>query len=279
MRARFVLSLLALTIFTFSLSAQREREVPDITKWTGKTIILFGAHPDDETSSAGTLALLKKNGNRVLVVTYTNGNKGSQDPEMTSDRLAKIRYGESLKGLKHLGIPKEDFINLGYDDGELEYVDRRELTARVCRIIRTYRPDALFTHEIGKGYMRWQKTDHRSAGYITADAARASMFHLYNYDQILYEGLKAFRIPHYFFFATIDANYYVDISSTVEQKGKMRAEHISQSGSNWDRYTGTVSNEEHQRLIDRAKRRAVMRDGKPHEAFRHYTGFPDGAGS
>ena len=143
--------------FTLSLSAQQRSEAPDITKWTGKTVILFGAHPDDETSSAGTMALLKKHGNRVILVTYTNGNKGSQDPEMTSDRLAKIRLGESIAGLKHLGIPREDYINLGYDDGELEYVDRRELTARLCRLIRTYRPDALFTHEIGKGYMRWQK--------------------------------------------------------------------------------------------------------------------------
>ena len=47
------------------------------------------------------------------------------------------------------------------------------------------------------------------------------------------------------------------------------SEHIPQSESNWDRYTGSVSGEERQRLIDRAKRRAVMRQGNPQEAFRH----------
>ncbi len=272
--------LMLVSLFTGTLMAQRQRrEPPKIAEWTGKTIMVFGAHPDDETSSAGTMALLKKHGNRVILVTYTNGNKGSQDPEMTSDRLAKIRLGESVAGLKHLGIPREDYINLGYDDGELEYVDRRELTARLCRLIRTYRPDALFTHEIGKGYMRWQKTDHRSAGTMTADGARAAMFHLYNNDQILYEGLKPFIVPHYFFWSSIDNNYFVDISETWEQKGQMRAAHISQSGSNWQRYTGSVSDEEHQRSVERTKSRVLMRDGKPHEVFRHYSGAPDGAGS
>ena len=101
----------------------------------------------------------------------------------------------------------------------------------------------------------------------------------YNNDQILYEGLKPFIVPHYFFWSSIDNNYFVDISETWEQKGQMRAAHISQSGSNWQRYTGSVSDEEHQRSVERTKSRVLMRDGKPHEVFRHYSGAPDGAGS
>ena len=43
----------------------------------------------------------------------------------------------------------DTFIWLGYDDGMLEYVPALELTEKVCRLIRMYRPDALFTMDPG----------------------------------------------------------------------------------------------------------------------------------
>ena len=66
-----------------------------IENWTNKTIMVVSPHPDDDTfSCAGTLALLVKNGNKVIIVIYTNGDKGSRDREMTSERMARIRRAE-----------------------------------------------------------------------------------------------------------------------------------------------------------------------------------------
>src|SRR6266513_1549189 len=66
-----------------------------LEKLRGQTILLFTPHPDDDTfCCAGTLALLARNENNIHIVIYTNDDKGSYDPEMTSQRLASIRMGE-----------------------------------------------------------------------------------------------------------------------------------------------------------------------------------------
>lgn len=104
----------------------------DITTWYGKTIIFFSPHEDDDLEAAGTMAKLVKNGNKVLIVLYTNGNKGTHDLEMTSERLAQIRKQEDLAANKILGIPQENIFFLGYDDGMLEYVPQKEIVEKVC---------------------------------------------------------------------------------------------------------------------------------------------------
>jgi len=44
----------------------------------GKTILVFTPHPDDDVFGAGgTIALLNRNHNKVLIVVYTNDDKGS----------------------------------------------------------------------------------------------------------------------------------------------------------------------------------------------------------
>ena len=42
---------------------------PDVPleKWTGKTIMLIGAHADDDAISHGTLAMFQAHGNQVLL--------------------------------------------------------------------------------------------------------------------------------------------------------------------------------------------------------------------
>src|SRR5438034_9243575 len=62
----------------------------------GKTILLFTPHPDDDVFSAGgTIALLNRNQNKVYIVIYTNDDKGSYDPAMSSQRLGEVRKHEA----------------------------------------------------------------------------------------------------------------------------------------------------------------------------------------
>lgn len=99
----FILTSLLITISPMIVSAQTGTKTTtapdDITQWTNKTIMWFGPHQDDESSSLGTLSLLKANGNKIIMVWYTTGNKGSRDLEMTSERLAQIRKIETEKAL------------------------------------------------------------------------------------------------------------------------------------------------------------------------------------
>ena len=114
---------------------------PRIEEIKGQTILLFAPHPDDDAfCCAGTVARLRENGNKVYVVIYTNDDKGSYDPEMTSERLAVIRKAEEEEGNRIIGVPKENLIWLGHHDGMLEYVDAKRLVEQATEIIRRYRP-------------------------------------------------------------------------------------------------------------------------------------------
>jgi LmbE family N-acetylglucosaminyl deacetylase len=79
-----------------------------------------------------------------------------------------------LAALVELGIPAEHYINLGYDDGLLEFEDRKAVVERLVRSIRTIRPDVLFAFDPGKRYQRWHKSDHRTAAYLAGRTVRKS---------------------------------------------------------------------------------------------------------
>src|SRR5438309_12031730 len=112
----------------FLPDASSNRAAERLENYTNKTILVFTPHPDDDTFAVGgTMALLAKNKNRVVIVIYTNDNKGSYDQDMTSERLARIRKAEEEASCAVLGIPKENIIWLGHDDGELEYVPPKML--------------------------------------------------------------------------------------------------------------------------------------------------------
>ena len=157
----FLLSSLTATV----LLAQPE--VP-AGQWTGKTIMLIGAHPDDDTYAQGTMAMLKAHGNEIWIVILTTGNVGTQDPKLSRNDLARIRRQEELAALKELGISEDHYINLGYDDGMLEFQDRKEIVAELVRKIRQYRPDVLLAFDTGPGQMRWHKSDHRAAAFLAS---------------------------------------------------------------------------------------------------------------
>ena len=240
---------------------------PDINTWRGKTVMVFAPHPDDDLAAAGTMAKLIKNGNKVYIVIYTMGNKGSRDLEMTSERLAQIRKREDLAANKIVGIPPENIIWLGYDDGELEYVPQKELVEKGCYLIRKYRPDAVFSIDPGQPSLKWLKTDHRMSAIISVDAARAAAYHLYFPNHRIYEGLQPITIRDFFFWSSDAPNYKVDITDTAEQKVQAAFQHVSQFGKGNEKYTGQEMDEADKADI-RARRLRKDPDGKIYESFR-----------
>lgn len=247
-----------------------------IEAWRGKTVLVFTPHPDDELFGAGgTLALLARNGNRIIVVIYTNDNKGSFDLEMTSERLARIRKAEQESALAVLGIPKENIIWLGYADGELEYAEPKMLCGQATKIIRQYRPDLLLSIDPGEWYDRWHKSDHRMAAFNTADAVRAAEFHLYYPDHLLVDGLKPYRVPLMLFYYTTEseANYWVDIGEVYEKKIEAVTKHVSQFEPSINKYRPDWDAADLARFKQWLRTRAETREGKIVESFRRATGF------
>jgi LmbE family N-acetylglucosaminyl deacetylase len=272
----FLISLL-ITFLSVTVSAQTGTRVPtppdDITKWTNKTIMWFGPHQDDESSSLGTLSLLKANGNKIIMVWYTTGNKGSRDLEMTSERLAQIRKTESEKACGEMGITPENstFICLGYDDGMLEYVPQKELCEQVCRLIRKYRPDAVISMDPGSSSMKWHKTDHRMSAFLTLDAARAAAYHLYFPNQRIVDGLQPFTVTDYLFYSTSESNYDVDITSVSAKKIRSRAWYVSQFGEGNFKYVGPEPDKEKLKKLLDVNAEKISKNEKINEKFRRVT--------
>lgn len=220
--------------YAFSQVAQAEPEYKGtdrIENWKGKTILMITPHPDDDTfTSGGLLAKLAANGNNVQILIYTSDNAGSNDPTMTKERLAEIRKQEEEDACEVLGIPKDHITWLNYDDGMLEYVDRRELTKVVCREIRRHKPDAVFSVDPGAPYEQWHKSDHRSGAQITVDAMRAAAWRLY-FPELEREGFKQHHVPVAFLYYSNQPNYTVDISDVADKKARAAAAHTSQFGN------------------------------------------------
>jgi LmbE family N-acetylglucosaminyl deacetylase len=246
-----------------------------LEKLQGKTILLFTPHPDDDTfCCAGTLALLAKQ-NNIHIFLYTNDDKGSYDPDMSSQRLAQIRSMEEENACKIIGIPTANIHWLQFHDGMLEYANTFDLVEEVTKVIRTYRPDVVMSIDPGSEYVRWHKTDHRMAANNTIDAVRAAEWHLYFPNQLLHDHLQPWHVPLevYYYVTPQDANYWVDISSAVEMKLDAALAHVSQFDPSITKYRPDWDPADLKREKDNLRKEATIKDGRPVEAFRISGGF------
>jgi LmbE family N-acetylglucosaminyl deacetylase len=269
---KLVLGLLLLT----AMSVWCRAEEPRLEELQGKTILVFTPHPDDELWGAGgTIALLNRNHNRVMVVLYTNDDKGSYDLEMTSQRLARIRKAEEESAEVVLGTPRENLIWMGYDDGMLEYAPQPKLVEEATAIIRRIRPDVLLSIDPGEWYERWHKTDHRMAAFNTADAVRAAEFWLYFPNQLLQQNLKPYQVPvMYFFYSTPqEANVWVNIDSVMDLKIEAGSKHVSQFEPSITKYRPDWDPAALAQLKAEIMKQQPRKDGHYVEPFRRATGF------
>jgi LmbE family N-acetylglucosaminyl deacetylase len=184
-------------------------------------MVLF-AHPDDaEFLCAGTVARFAHEGYRVQYVLATSGDKGSDDPLATPERLIETRRAEQRAAAHVLGV--EEVAFLAHQDGEVEVSIpfRRELAL----VIRQGRPDVVFTFD---PWQRYQiHPDHRAVGQTTLDAVAAARDRMY-YPEQLVDGLTEHRVHNVYFFSTDQPNFYVDITSTIDLKIEALRAHASQ---------------------------------------------------
>jgi LmbE family N-acetylglucosaminyl deacetylase len=254
------------------VQAQEQR----LEELRNKTILVFTPHPDDDVFGAGgTIALLNRNHNKVFIVIYTNDDKGSYDPEMTSQHLARIRKAEEEASEGLLGTPRENITWMGYDDGMLEYAPQPKLVEEATAIIRRIRPDVLLSVDPGEWYERWHKTDHRMAAFNTIDAVRAAEFWLYFPNQRLQQGLEPYKVPAMYFFypAPVEANYWVNIDSVADLKAEAAAKQVSQFDPAMNKYRPDWDPADLARAQEEMEREQPRKDGHYVEAFRRATGF------
>ncbi|MDP6825189.1 MAG: PIG-L family deacetylase, partial [Dehalococcoidales bacterium] len=128
-------------------------------------VLVVTPHPDDaEFGVAGTVVHWVKEGKRVIYVVCTNGDKGTSDVNMKSERLAKIREQEQLAAANLLGVAEVVFLR--HADQELE--DTPEFRKEIVRLIRKYRPEIMVTADPYRRYIGHR--DHRITGQVVLDA-------------------------------------------------------------------------------------------------------------
>jgi len=207
-------------------------------------VIVFIPHPDDaESRMAGTVARWTREGKEVIYVVCTNGDKGTNDPNMKPEELAKLREQEQLAAAELLGV--REVVFLRYPDQSLE--DTPEFRKDIVRLIRMYKPDTVVTVDpYYRGYLSHK--DHRITSRVTLDAVFPYARSVHSYPDLLEQGLQPHRVKEVLFCGTGDPNYYIDITDTLDVKIAALRCHKSQVGdgpqiAEWMRRQATMSAE------------------------------------
>ena len=197
----------------------------------GRAMVVV-AHADDaEWGCSGTVARWCAQGWEVVYVLCTDGSKGTEDPEMTSQELVKIRQREQLDASKVLGLHQVVF--LGYEDAKLQ--PSIELRRDIAREIRRYRPDILVSMSPlrdlnGDGYVG--HPDHLACGEAALAAVFPSARDRLTFPELLEEGLEPHKVAEVWIMEQDKPDQYVDVTDYMDTAIAALQAHASQVGEN-----------------------------------------------
>lgn len=191
-------------------------------------ILAIGAHPDDvEGSVGGTLALMRGRGDRVGILSVTDGSKGHFRQEYAENPrlLVERRMAESERAAALIGA---EFRCLGAPDGAV-YVNH-ETTCAMIRAIRSFGdrgrgPDLILVNR-SNDYHR----DHRVTAQLLLDAAYLLTVPLVCADVPPLTRMPVILYWHDDFTEPVPfrADVVVNIDSVMETKVEMVCQHESQ---------------------------------------------------
>lgn len=223
-----------------------------------RRILVVVAHPDDaEFGCGGTVARWVGEGKEVVYCLLTSGNRGSDDPAMTPERLATVREAEQRAAARSLGV--QDVVFLGYPDGEVE--DTREARRDVVREVRRVRPDRIVAQNPFPSLNPYSgHRDHRHAGRLALDAVYPYARDRMHFPELVAQGFLPHKVREVYLMGHAEPDVVVDITGTMTRKLDALRCHASQVGRDFAGVEGRV-------------RERAAELGKPHgytyaEAFR-----------
>ena len=187
------------------------------------------AHPDDaEWGCSGTVAKWCADGWDVVYVLCTDGSKGSSDPDMTGEKLVKIREKEQRDAGDVLGL--KDVVFLGYPDSYLE--PTLELRRDIAREIRRYKPDVVIVGSPARGMDHHDylgHPDHFAAGEAALSAVFPTARDRLTFPELLEEGLEPHKVREVWVSGGgEDSNQFVDVEPYMETAIKALKAHKTQ---------------------------------------------------
>lgn len=172
-------------------------------RYTGRTVLALGAHPDDlELGIGGTLAALSRGGARVVMAICSV-------PADFDTRYAEARAAAAILGCE---------LRVLMDGGchRIEDVKSYQLVGMLDHLVRELGPSALLTH----GPSDFHR-DHVAVFHAAVSTQRLSQFDFYSYLPTM---CRPVPVP-------FQPRAYIDISDTMETKIQAIAAHPSQFGA------------------------------------------------
>jgi LmbE family N-acetylglucosaminyl deacetylase len=171
-------------------------------RYSGKTVLAVGAHPDDlEIGIGGTLAKLQRSGAHVIMCV-------ASIPKDYDVRLAEAKRGAEILGCE-LKILMPD------EPKRIEDIKTCELVGLLDDVIRQYKPAALLTHS---------KVDFHNDHLLIYNACLPTQ-RLAHFDFFSYHPTNCRPVPIAF-----HPTAYVDVTDTIDAKMHAITAHASQFG-------------------------------------------------
>ena len=158
-----------------------------------KTIVAFGAHPDDlEIGMGGTIAKLSAKGYNVQPVIATLPNFVKSDTK-------EGRKSESMLSAKVMGCKSPIFLDLSPE----QMVFGRKLVTLIDSLITEHKPDSVFT--------QWYGDSHQDHQILTSSVISAcrNQNNLFMYETTIPGGITE---------NSFKPQLFVDITETIDKK-------------------------------------------------------------
>ena len=206
--------------------AQLTGEPFEVLTTAPRTVLAVTPHPDDcEGGCGGAIAKwVHEFGTEAVVVMCTNGNKGTQERDLSPEKLASIRETEQLEAAKITGV--KDVVFLRHPDGGLE--DTMRFRSQVVREIRRYKPDVILCIDPYRSTSHTHR-DHRMSGRVALDAAFTYAWSYQHFpEQIADEGLQPHMVEQAYMWGSESPDVFVEIGDFLEAKTLSLEAHASQ---------------------------------------------------
>jgi len=172
-------------------------------RYTGKTVLAIGAHPDDiELAVGGTMARLARDGARVVMAIVS----------IPSDY--DTRRAEAQRAAEILGCELRFVMENGCQ--RIDDIKNYQLVSMLDRLVREVQPAAVMTHSANEFHR-----DHVTVHNACVAAQRLKPFDFFHFNPTMCRPVPTVFYPR----------AYVDISDTIDTKMAAIDAHASQFGS------------------------------------------------
>ncbi|MEI8333878.1 MAG: PIG-L deacetylase family protein [Chloroflexota bacterium] len=187
-------------------------------EWRPARFMVIAAHPDDaEFGPAATAARWIDAGSLGWLVCCTSGDQGGDDHAVDPLALAATREAEQRAAALIIGYAGVTFLH--QPDGAL--ANDLALREHLVREIRTFRPDAVLTHDpevlfYGGGGVN--HSDHRAAGIAAVDAVFPAARNAMAFPSLARDGLLPHKVRRIYLFWSNRPDTWVDVAATLDRR-------------------------------------------------------------